>query len=250
MVFGPTIFISFLLCVGLPAWGLGYLALLARPSGLPAPNDVEWYPIGNLVMWCGIISAVVVFGLINYGGEDNLRSALRGGLERMFKVKSFALNETELNRLVEFMVIVLPPTAAVFTTLTNVLNLWLAGRIVTVSGRLRRPPPDIPAMQLPSYAPLLTGGALVGSLLPGMVGKAALTIAAALLMIYALLGFAVLHHVTRGMNARMLMLGGAYVSVMVLGWPILLMILLGLTDTVLDFRGRVAGRRGPPTPSI
>ena len=105
-------------------------------------------------------------------------------------------------------------------------------------------------MQLPSYAPLLTGGALVGSLLPGMVGKAALTIAAALLMIYALLGFAVLHHVTRGMNARMLMLGGAYVSVMVLGWPILLMILLGLTDTVLDFRGRVAGRRGPPTPSI
>ena len=26
-------------------------------------------------------------------------------------------------------------------------------------------------------------------------------------------------------------------------------LMLGLTDTVLDFRGRVAGRRGPPTPS-
>ena len=43
---------------------LGYLALLARETAAPPPDNVEWYPVGNLVMWCGIVSAVVVFGLI------------------------------------------------------------------------------------------------------------------------------------------------------------------------------------------
>ena len=34
------------------------------------------------------------------------------------------------DRLVDFLVAVLPPAAAVLTTLTNVVNLWLAERIV------------------------------------------------------------------------------------------------------------------------
>ena len=33
LVFGPVFFFAFLVGVGLPAWWLGYLALLARPAG-------------------------------------------------------------------------------------------------------------------------------------------------------------------------------------------------------------------------
>jgi hypothetical protein len=73
-------------------------------------------------------------------------------------------------------------------------------------------------------------------------------LAASLLLAYAILGFAVLHNITRGMNARVLLLGSAYAAVFVLGWPALLMMMLGLTDTALDLRGRVA-RRGPPGPN-
>ncbi|MBI3435999.1 MAG: hypothetical protein HY056_13140, partial [Proteobacteria bacterium] len=40
--FGFFFFLNFLLSVGLPAWWLGYLALLGR-SGT-TPGDVEWYP--------------------------------------------------------------------------------------------------------------------------------------------------------------------------------------------------------------
>jgi hypothetical protein len=32
----------------------------------------------------------------------------------------------------------------------------------------------------------------------------------------------------------------------VLGWPALLMMLLGLADTAFNIRGRVSGRGGPP----
>ena len=55
-VFGSFFFISFLLGVGLPAWWLGYLALLARPA--VTPGALEWYPAGHLVFWAAIISAL------------------------------------------------------------------------------------------------------------------------------------------------------------------------------------------------
>jgi hypothetical protein len=250
-IFGQNLLLAFLFGIGLPAWWLGYLTLLARPTG-PGPGDMEWYPVGNLVVWCAIAgAAVVIAALINFGsGEEGFRAALRSGIERVIKAQGPAKGPApDINRLVDFLVLALPPAAAVLTTITNALNLWLAGRIVSVSGRLKRPAPDIPGMQFPSYAPLLTGGAIAASFVPGLIGTAAGVLAAALLMAYAFLGLAVLHHMTRGMNARALLLGSAYVSVMVLGWPALLMMLLGLADTALDIRGRVAGRGGPPTTS-
>jgi hypothetical protein len=55
----------------------------------------------------------------------------------------------------------------------------------------------------------------------------------------------VLHSITSGMAHRGLALGGAYVSVAVLGWPILGVALLGIVDTIFGVRARAAG--GPPT---
>ena len=66
-------------------------------------------------------------------------------------------------------------------------------------------------------------------------------------MAYAILGFAVLHAITRGIGSRALVLAGAYAAVIVFGWPILAMSLLGLAETAFNIRGRVASRRGPPT---
>ena len=63
-------------------------------------------------------------------------------------------------------------------------------------------------------------------------------------MAYAILGFAVLHAITRGIDGRPFMLGGIYAAVIVFGWPMLVMSLLGLADTAFDLRGRAARRRG------
>src|SRR5215470_12956479 len=51
---------AFLIGVGLPAWWLGYLALLARPVGANGSMTLEWYPIGRLVLWAAIIGAALV----------------------------------------------------------------------------------------------------------------------------------------------------------------------------------------------
>ena len=65
-------------------------------------------------------------------------------------------------------------------------------------------------------------------------------------MAYGVLGFAVLHTVTRGMASRIFLLGGVYLAVLVLGWPVLALCLLGLIEAVVDLRARIANTRGPP----
>jgi hypothetical protein len=152
------------------------------------------------------------------------------------------------SRLIDILVAVLPPAAAVLATITNVVNLWLAERVVKISGRLRRPPSDLSAMRFPNYAPPAMAAAVAASFLPGIVGISGGVLAASLLMAYAILGFAVLHAVTRGMTSRPFTLGGVYVTVIVFGWPVLVMSMLGLADTAFDLRGRAARRRGPPNP--
>ena len=71
---------------------------------------------------------------------------------------------------------------------------------------------------------------------------------ASLLLAYALLGFAVVHAITMGVTGRGFMLIGLYFTVVLFGWPILLMTFLGLIETMIALRARVAARRRPPAP--
>ena len=257
VVFDGFFFLAFLVGVGLPAWWLGYLALLARPVPQAGEDALEWFPAGHLVAWAALLGALVVVAAVPNFGFD--AASFEGGLKRAFErvlrlqtgtpagepLKVPGINDP--NRLIDFLVAAIPPTAAVLTTLTSVVNLWLAGRIVQVSGRLKRPWPDVPALTFPSYLPAALAAAVAGSFLPGLVGILAGVLAAALLMAYALMGLAVVHSLTRGVGARPFMLGSLYAIVGMFGWPILILAVLGLADTILDIRGRAARRRGPPT---
>ena len=137
-----------------------------------------------------------------------------------------------------------------FLTVINIINLWLAGRVVKLSGRLRRPWPDLAAMRLPPATPVILAVAVLLCFLPGLLGIIAGVLVASLLMVYAVLGLAVLHFVTRGMASRGLLLSATYAAVIILGWPMILMSLFGLLDTVIDLRRRFAGSRAPPGPPM
>jgi hypothetical protein len=271
VVFGGLFFIAFLIGVGLPAWWLGYLALLARPATTPG-GDLEWYPVGGLVVWAAILGACVVTVIILTFGFDaeTFRDGLRRAFEQILRVQTDTPTGapitlpglSDATRLIDVMVAIIPPTAAVLTTLTNLINLWLAGRIVKVSGRLHRPWPDLAAMKFPSYAPIVLAVGLLASFAhvlagvvvrsaetaaPGLVGIIGGVFAASLLMAYGVLGFAVLHQITGRLNGRGFLLAGTYAAVVVFGWPVLIMTALGLADSALDIRGRVARKGAPPT---
>jgi hypothetical protein len=252
-VLGFYFFAAFLVGAGIPAWWLSYLALLARP--MPA-GGVEWYPIGRLLLWAALIgAAIVLIAIPNFGTDkESVQSGLRSAFERAMNLPEptggpGAPTRADAERLIGLFVAAIPPAAAVLTTLLSAVNLWLAGRIVRVSGRLRRPWPDLAAISLPPSALWLLAAAFAGSFLPDLFGLLSGVLAASLAMIFAILGFAVLHAITRGIGNRGLALTGAYAAVAVFGWPLLGVALLGITETAFNIRARVAQKRGPPPPS-
>jgi hypothetical protein len=97
-------------------------------------------------------------------------------------------------------------------------------------------------MRFPFYAPALIGAAVAASFLPGLIGSFGVVLTASMLLAYAILGLAVMHAITRGMNGRPFALGGLYAAVIIFGWPMLLLSMLGLADTAFDLRGRAARR--------
>jgi hypothetical protein len=251
-VVGVDFLAAFLFGVGLPAWWLGYLALLARPT--PAPNGPEWYPIGRLVLWAACINALIVGTTLLSLGTDlaSLQSAMRATLDtRLDEIVGEQLeNPADAALIIDRMVMFVPAAAAASMTLSTVFNLWLAGRIVKISGRLQRPWPRLSDMRFPSFAPAVLGVAVAGSFLPDLIGIAASALAASLMIAHVLLGLAVIHALTIGLNARGFILGTVYAGIVMFSWPIrwplLFVGLVGITDALFDLRGQIARRRAPP----
>jgi len=221
------------------AWWLGYLALLAQPATNGGGGALQWYPLGRLVLWAAVIGTLVVAAVVpNFGSDqESLQAALRKTYQRILRDQS----------LIDLLVVAAPPAFAVFATITNVFNLWLAARIVKISGRLPRPWPALAALTLPAPTAVLLAAAVVGSFLPDLAGVLAGAFAASLLMAFAILGFAVLHAITQGMSSRAILLAGVYAAATVLGWPMLAVSMLGLAEAAFDIRGRMARKRGPPS---
>src|SRR4029077_13043205 len=93
-VFGVVFLIAFLAGAGIPAWWLGYLAMLARPAaptrapGQQAPT-LEWYPPGRLVIWAALLATLVVLAAIpNFGTDaESFRAGLRGALNAFLRAE-------------------------------------------------------------------------------------------------------------------------------------------------------------------
>jgi hypothetical protein len=221
------------------AWWLAYLTLLARPASNGSGGKLEWYPVGRLVLWAAAIGTLIVIAAVPSFGTDqeSLQSALRKSYGRLLFDRST----------IDLLVIAVPPAAAAFSTITNLLNLWLAAQIVRISGRLARPWPELSSFALPPAATGLVAVAITGLFLPDLVGVLSGAWAASLLTAFALLGFAVMHCATRGMSARNVVLGITYVAALALGWPLLGISMLGFAETLFNIRARIASRRRPPS---
>lgn len=253
---GPWFALSYLIGVGLPAAILAYLALLARPEP-SAPGGLDWYPPGRLVLATAIIAALIVtLVILNFGLDfESYQTSLRSAVERVLRAQLGLAPGAPLRmpnggdpaRLIDLMIAVLPPMAALLMMLTNIANLWFAARIARSSGRLKRPWPDIPAMALPTATSIALAAALALSFMSGMLALVAAVFAATLFLAYALVGLAVLHSITAGLAVRTFILGAVWALVLVLGWPLVLAAIVGLADAALGLRGRFAGRGAPPS---
>ena len=241
--------LAFALAVALPACWLGHLAMLGRAVDEASPATIEWYPVGRMLLWIAALAALTTFAaLLTLGTDaDTITDTLRRALARLSSAADSPL-PPEAERWIDALIRIAPGGAAMFATLTLSLNLWLAGKISATSGRLRRPWPDLKSTALPPMtlvALLVAVGLSFGG---GLVAMAAVIAAAALLMTYALTGFAVLHTLTLALRSRPLWLGSVYLVVVLFLWPVLAMVALGLADAAFGLRCRFGPRQPPPLP--
>ena len=255
-LFSFTYMAAFMLTIALPAWWLGHLALLARPMSndpqlanmVPA---LDWYPVGRVLVWTVLFASITTFAaLLTLGTDDTSISAgLRRGLEAVMGVRMTDSPQGDRDRVLDILVSIAPGAATIIAIVTLTLNLWLAAKITATSGRLRRPWPDLRTTMLPKTAMAALAAAIALCFAGGIVAIAAQVISSALMMVYAMTGFATLHTLMQTFSGRSFVLGSVYAATIFIGWPLIGMISLGLADAIFGIRQSYWIRRGPPTPT-
>lgn len=242
---GIRLGLAFGVSMALPAWGLAYLAL----AGFAATDKGQGrISLGSLIVVAALLSTFsALFTMLSMGTSyENVVESTEKALQEMLRDAPVPAG-TDTTAFVHNFSRLMLPMSATLTTIMSAGGLWLSGRIARMSGRLPRPWPDVAALRLPHWLPILLGGACVVSLLPGVFGFAGQLLLCSLIGAFIVQGFAVAHYATRGNAARPMILGLVYLLLLFLSWIVLALVaLLGLIDLFFNIRGLPGGRSQSP----
>jgi hypothetical protein len=212
-----------------------------------ASLQVEWYPLGRILLWIAALATLLTAGSLFSLGSDAsaISDAMRRGFAKILSLVS-ETTVTESDPRVGLMVAVTPVLVAASQMATLTLNLWLAAKVAAVSGRLHRPWPILSGTSLPPMTLVALCVALAFSFFSGMTGILAVVVTTVLMMAYALIGLAVLHIITRDLTSRAFWLATAYAIIFMFSVSLVLLTALGLADAVFGFRERFLRNRQPP----
>ncbi len=221
----------------IPAGWLSNLANLARPaSEIGGPKDaLAWYPMSNILTHLAIM---VTLGLIAVGWIVGYSSALAS---QMVEVMIAVLQEQEplynpdaatVAQMKAMFGLGLPLVQGALWVLLLFAAFYIASAIVRLSGKGLRPREDMPmAVRMHRNAVFVFLGGLILCFLGGLPGIIGALVCGTFGAGFVLSGFAILHYRTRGKPWRLAALWLAYASVILLALPVLLILILGLTDT-------------------
>ncbi len=135
------------------------------------------------------------------------------------------------------------PISTVVLGLVYLFNVWLAARVASASQRLPVERPPASEMVYPRILLPLSAVALLGGMLPGYIGLTLELLGVASVLALIVLGFAVVHDITRDNAARPLILGLLWGVTIMLGIPALAMLFVGIVELAFNWRAR--RRSGP-----
>lgn len=247
---GAAASIAILGAVGIGA-GLYYGVVNALPAALlmwqaeRAPDRP-----GRLVMTLTACAAAPIVAAALYFSmrDGGLEGAVRGQLEPLLTgvvTDGSGATPPEWAAFVETFAGLFPALAATFWALLIAVNGALAQGLLRRFGKNRLPSPDIAAVRVPRWMLAVFGATLALSVLAGGLGYLANNLVPVAALPFFFGGLAVMHWALRRSGAAGLWLGLLYGLLIVFGWPAVILMLIGLVDTIFDFRGRA----GPPPAS-
>ena len=207
-LFGLHHCIAYALSVAVPAWWLGHLAMLGRPVNdgseqgaarldgmVPGRPHPAW-----IAGFAALITLMTLFAFTT--DPDAITAALKRGVTGFLRCTELRPNE----RVIDAAATLAPAAIVIGPLIMLTINLWLAAKITATSGRLQRPWPDLKATTLPPMTLVALCVAIAFCFTGGLLALVAKIAAGALLMAYALTGFAVLHTLTLALKSRALWL--------------------------------------------
>lgn len=262
----PKTAVFHLIAIGLPMAALSYLLLLHRDrSAAPqGPAQVqpsqEWYPIGRVLsaaaLMAGTLAALSLLSVAssNAGLEAEIRKLLDKMMASPQALTKGAqtLTAQDLDKIARLMTTNFGALTATTWLFLASLNVWLAGHVCRMSGVLARPWPDLSTITAPRELSFAFIIAVALSFVPDYPGLIASGFAAAIMLVYVIVGLAILHNVTRPSPYRAVILFGAYVTLVFLQ-PIsgFLLAIVALAERFLPFRrkGPLDAELPPPPPT-
>jgi uncharacterized protein YybS (DUF2232 family) len=131
---------------------------------------------------------------------------------------------------------IMPGIIVVFWMVMTLTNGSLAQALLTRFGVSWRPSPALAAVELPGWFLVLLLLAATATGLGGMMRFVGVNVIIILTLPFCLAGLAVLHTIARRFSRPTVPLVGVYVLIGLFGWPLLVVIFLGLLDTSLGLR--------------
>lgn len=210
-------------------------ALLAR---IAADGAVEWYPAGLLTAWLtGLGLTAIAVTLLLLGGPDGVQAAVREALAPALD-RLFDENTPGRDDLTGFLAMIMPGVVAASWMAMTVTNGVLAQGVLARFGASWRPSPGLSALNLPTWFPVLLVLAATGTALGGTMRFLGVNVMIVLAVPFCLAGLAVLHAIACRFSRPAVPLVAFYVLAGLFGWPLLIVIFLGLLDTSLRLRRR------------
>lgn len=237
LIAGIVAAVLFAVVQAVPAAFVVRQALLSRQ----VDGRTEWFPAGLLLaqLTVGAGLTVVVAYVAFLGEPEGLKGALEAYLFAALETLEGAFEGELPADEVRAWSFLIPGLMAVSWLLMTVVNGVLGQAIAVRLGWNRRPWPALIEFELPWWLWPVLGGAALFALLGdaglGYLGRATLVV---LIVPYVLLGLAVVHAWAGQRSHPRLMLTAVYLSLILLGWPILLVIVLGFVEDGVGLRKR------------
>jgi hypothetical protein len=208
-------------------------ALLARTG---ADGAIEWYPPGLLAVWLtGLGFMGIMVTLLLFGGPEGIQAivgdVLAPALDRLFDERAPGRDE-----LAGHLAMIMPGVVIASWMVMTLSNGSLAQGLLARFRANWRPSPALAALELPTWFPVLLLLALTATTLGGVMRFVGVNVIIVLTVPFCLAGLAVLHTIAYRFSRPAVPLVGVYVLAGLFGWPLVLVIFLGLLDTSFGLR--------------